>query len=275
MTHDEPADAALPPRGVAITRDVLQALLLICVIGWVLDVPTWLFGGGFYTEQMLAISLGLGLALSLPLGARPPAYPRLVLRGGLARHLRLHRRPLRRHHLRDRAVAARSRRRRRHPHRSGAGSDPPLVRRRVGRHHPGNFGLRLHRPAYARRFRYHAGVAAAADRLSRPRHQRHDRRHLARCAADRGAVHADGTGARPHRRRRLFRRSRDVGDGPLPRRRRQDRRVRLCPVRHDLGRGGEQRGGGRRRHHSADVALGLFADAGRGDRSRSAPPAAN
>ena len=63
MTHDEPADAALPPRGVAITRDVLQALLLICVIGWVLDVPTWLFGGGFYTEQMLAISLGLGLAL--------------------------------------------------------------------------------------------------------------------------------------------------------------------------------------------------------------------
>ena len=91
--------------------------------------------------------------------------------------------------------------------------------------------------------------------------------------ADRGAVHADGTGARPHRGRRLFRRSGDVGDGPLPRRRRQDRGVRLGAVRHDFRRRGEQRGGGRHRHHSADVTLGIFARPAPPRSKRSARPA--
>ncbi len=63
MTHEQPANATPPPRGVAIVRDVLQALLLTCVIGWVLDLPNRLFHVGLYTEQMLAIALGLGLAL--------------------------------------------------------------------------------------------------------------------------------------------------------------------------------------------------------------------
>ena len=40
------------------------ALLLVCIVGWVLDVPRRLFGVSFYTEQLLAVCLGLGLALS-------------------------------------------------------------------------------------------------------------------------------------------------------------------------------------------------------------------
>ena len=73
----------------------------------------------------------------------------------------------------------------------------------------------------------------------------------------------------------VLRRSGDVGDGPISRRRRQDRGGRLGAVRHDLGRRGEQRDGGRHRHHPADGALGLLADARRGHRSRSARPAAS
>jgi len=48
----------------ALATDVLQALLLVCIVGWVLDVPRRLFGVSFYTEQLLAVCLGLGLALS-------------------------------------------------------------------------------------------------------------------------------------------------------------------------------------------------------------------
>ena len=50
-------------RPSRLRRDILQALLLICVIGWVLDVPRRVFGLGLYTEQMLAIALGFSLAL--------------------------------------------------------------------------------------------------------------------------------------------------------------------------------------------------------------------
>ena len=48
----------------ALATDILQALLLICVVGWVLDLPRRLFGLSFYTEQLLAVCLGLALALS-------------------------------------------------------------------------------------------------------------------------------------------------------------------------------------------------------------------
>jgi TRAP transporter 4TM/12TM fusion protein len=66
VTGKEPPDQAAlstPRHGVALARDILQALLLICVIGWVLDVPRRVLGLGLYTEQMLAIALGFGLAL--------------------------------------------------------------------------------------------------------------------------------------------------------------------------------------------------------------------
>ena len=58
----EPASAA--SKAVAACNDILQAALLVCVVGWVLDLPRRLFGVSFYTEQLLAVCLGLSLALS-------------------------------------------------------------------------------------------------------------------------------------------------------------------------------------------------------------------
>jgi TRAP transporter 4TM/12TM fusion protein len=51
-------------RSIALATDILQALLLMCVVGWVIDVPRRLLGLSFYTEQLLAICLGLSLALA-------------------------------------------------------------------------------------------------------------------------------------------------------------------------------------------------------------------
>jgi TRAP transporter 4TM/12TM fusion protein len=58
----EPVSAV--PRSITLCADALQALLLICVVGWALDVPRRVFGISFYTEQLLAICLGISLALS-------------------------------------------------------------------------------------------------------------------------------------------------------------------------------------------------------------------
>jgi TRAP transporter 4TM/12TM fusion protein len=62
------ADAADPgsaaSHAVKLSTDILQALLLGCVVGWVLDVPRRVFGISFYTEQLLAVCLGLSLAIS-------------------------------------------------------------------------------------------------------------------------------------------------------------------------------------------------------------------
>ncbi len=47
---------------------------MACVVGWVLDLPRRAFGLAFYTEQFLAICLGLGLALTFLSGKpRRPA----------------------------------------------------------------------------------------------------------------------------------------------------------------------------------------------------------
>jgi TRAP transporter 4TM/12TM fusion protein len=62
------------PHSVALSRDALQALLLICVVGWVLDAPRRLFGLSVYTEQMLAICLGFGLALIFISGRARPRW---------------------------------------------------------------------------------------------------------------------------------------------------------------------------------------------------------
>lgn len=58
------AAPAVAPTVVSITTDILQGLLLGCVIGWVLDLPRRWFGLSFYTEQLLAVALGLSLAIS-------------------------------------------------------------------------------------------------------------------------------------------------------------------------------------------------------------------
>ena len=51
------------PPAVALWTDFFQAMMLICVVGWVLDLPRR-FGVSLYTEQLLAVCLGLSLAIS-------------------------------------------------------------------------------------------------------------------------------------------------------------------------------------------------------------------
>jgi TRAP transporter 4TM/12TM fusion protein len=74
----EAFDEAPNPTAVAATKlatDVLQGLLIACVVAWVLDLPRRLFGWAFYTEQLLAVCLGLGLALTFVSGrAREPRW---------------------------------------------------------------------------------------------------------------------------------------------------------------------------------------------------------
>ena len=63
--------AAVPSKIASLCTDALQAALLICVVGWVLDVPRRLLGVALYTEQLLAVCLGLSLALAFIAGRRP------------------------------------------------------------------------------------------------------------------------------------------------------------------------------------------------------------
>ena len=58
-------DGALP--------NALQAVLVAVVVLWVLDVPRQVFDTSFYTEQLLAVTPGLTLALAFvtePIGRR-------------------------------------------------------------------------------------------------------------------------------------------------------------------------------------------------------------
>jgi TRAP transporter 4TM/12TM fusion protein len=65
QARTEPAEEfpASATRATTLTTDILQALLLGCVVGWVIDIPRRLFGLAFYTEQLLAVCMGLALAL--------------------------------------------------------------------------------------------------------------------------------------------------------------------------------------------------------------------
>ncbi|AMN40881.1 TRAP transporter permease [Rhodoplanes sp. Z2-YC6860] len=56
--------AAESSRATVIASMTIQALLVACVVLWVLDVPRQVFGMSFYTEQLLAVTLGLTLALA-------------------------------------------------------------------------------------------------------------------------------------------------------------------------------------------------------------------
>ena len=77
-THrsDAKEEIFVASRAAALCADLLQALLLICVVGWVLDLPRRVLGISLYTEQLLTICLGLSLALSFIAGQRrkPPWY---------------------------------------------------------------------------------------------------------------------------------------------------------------------------------------------------------
>jgi TRAP transporter 4TM/12TM fusion protein len=59
-----PPSETAPSRAAALCTDVLQGLLIFCVVVWVIDLPRRVLGLAFYTEQLLAVCLGLGLALS-------------------------------------------------------------------------------------------------------------------------------------------------------------------------------------------------------------------
>ena len=55
---------AVASRATVRWTNIFQGLLVACVVLWVLDVPRRLFNASFYTEQLLAVSLGLTLAIA-------------------------------------------------------------------------------------------------------------------------------------------------------------------------------------------------------------------
>jgi TRAP transporter 4TM/12TM fusion protein len=56
--------AAESSRATLLATNILQSLLVGCVVLWVLDIPRQVLGISFYTEQLLAVTLGLTLALA-------------------------------------------------------------------------------------------------------------------------------------------------------------------------------------------------------------------
>jgi TRAP transporter 4TM/12TM fusion protein len=56
--------ASVSSKTTVFSTNVLQALLVGCVVLWVLDIPRQVFNVSFYTEQLLAVTLGLTLALA-------------------------------------------------------------------------------------------------------------------------------------------------------------------------------------------------------------------
>jgi TRAP transporter 4TM/12TM fusion protein len=56
--------AASSSRTTVFLTNLLQGLLIACVVLWVMDVPRQVFNVSFYTEQLLTVCLGLTLALA-------------------------------------------------------------------------------------------------------------------------------------------------------------------------------------------------------------------
>ncbi len=63
---------------------VLQALLVACVVVWVLDLQRSLLGLNLYTEQLLLVVLGLAIAICFLVAPRKPAIDLAAAFGGLA-----------------------------------------------------------------------------------------------------------------------------------------------------------------------------------------------
>jgi TRAP transporter 4TM/12TM fusion protein len=74
--------ASAASRVTVAAANVLQALLVAAVVLWVMDVPRRVFGLALYTEQLLAVCLGLSLALAFV--TERPARPRFDWAGGAA-----------------------------------------------------------------------------------------------------------------------------------------------------------------------------------------------
>jgi len=56
--------ASRSSKATIFWANVIQALLVTCVVLWVLDIPRQVFNISFYTEQLLSVTLGLTLALA-------------------------------------------------------------------------------------------------------------------------------------------------------------------------------------------------------------------
>ena len=56
-------EATASPAAILATN-ILQGLLVACVVGWILDLPRFLFDFSLYTEQFLTVCLGLSLGLA-------------------------------------------------------------------------------------------------------------------------------------------------------------------------------------------------------------------
>ncbi len=56
--------AAAASKTTVFLTNLLQGLLVACVVLWVMDVPRQVFNVSFYTEQLLTVCLGLTLALA-------------------------------------------------------------------------------------------------------------------------------------------------------------------------------------------------------------------
>ena len=70
-------------KATVLATNVIQALLVACVVLWVLDVPRQVLNVSFYTEQLLAVTLGLTLALAFI--AETSRQPSAVDLGGAVR----------------------------------------------------------------------------------------------------------------------------------------------------------------------------------------------
>ena len=79
--------AASASKTTVFLTNLLQGLLVACVVLWVMDVPRQAFNVSFYTEQLLTVCLGLTLALAFLVETRREY-----------RRIRSRRRDRRRHH---------------------------------------------------------------------------------------------------------------------------------------------------------------------------------
>ena len=70
-------------KATVFCTNVIQGLLVACVVLWVMDIPRRVFGMSFYTEQLLTVCLGLTLALAFVAETRRE-YRRIDLAGAIA-----------------------------------------------------------------------------------------------------------------------------------------------------------------------------------------------
>ncbi|MFL6797378.1 MAG: TRAP transporter permease [Xanthobacteraceae bacterium] len=81
LSSAEELAATTSPATVFLTN-LLQALLITCVVLWVMDVPRRVFNVSFYTEQLLTVCLGLTLALAFVVETRRE-YRKVDLAGAI------------------------------------------------------------------------------------------------------------------------------------------------------------------------------------------------